>query len=98
MKRSAASLAVLLVAAFSFDAAAEESGFTAIFNGRDLSGWVPVNVAPDTFRVQDGMIVTTGVPKGFLRTERQYQNFILEFDWQIMADGGNTGLLLWTDG
>ncbi|MGZ3432868.1 MAG: hypothetical protein ACXVA7_13850, partial [Isosphaeraceae bacterium] len=29
------------------------------FNGKDLSGWVPVNVAPETFSVRDGLIVST---------------------------------------
>src|SRR5262249_14174526 len=29
----------------------------ALFNGKDLSGWVNVNGAPDTWQVRDGMIV-----------------------------------------
>ena len=30
--------------------------------GQDLTGWIPVQVAPNTFTVRDGMIVTTGIP------------------------------------
>ncbi len=30
-----------------------------LFNGKDLSGWVNVNTAPDTWSVKDGMIVCT---------------------------------------
>ena len=52
--------------------------FHPLFNGKDLSGWVPVNVAPETFTARDGMIVSTGKPMGILRTERPYENFILE--------------------
>jgi hypothetical protein len=73
-------------------------GFTALFNGRDLTGWVPVNVAPDTYTVRDGMIVISGVPTGYMRTERMHENFILECDWQHMKEGGNSGVFIWGDG
>lgn len=45
-------------------------GFKALFNGKDLAGWVPVNVAPDTYTVRDGLIVINGVPTGYMRTDR----------------------------
>ena len=38
-----------------------------LFNGKDLTGWHNVNCAPGTFYVKDGMIITTGVPTGYLR-------------------------------
>jgi hypothetical protein len=73
-------------------------GFTALFNGRDLAGWVPVNVAPDTFTVRDGMVVISGVPTGYMRTAKMYENFVLECDWQHMKAGGNSGVFVWGDG
>jgi hypothetical protein len=76
----------------------EDDQWTPLFNGRDMSGWVPLNVAPDTFRAQDGMIVSTGFPTGLLRTEKQYENFIIEFEWRHMKSGGNAGLFVWGDG
>ncbi len=72
--------------------------FTALFNGQDLVGWVPVNVAPDTFTVRDGLIVISGVPTGYLRTERMYENFIIECDWRHLKEGGNSGVFIWGDG
>lgn len=84
-------LAFLLLAAVG---RAADDGFVPLFNGRDLAGWVPVNVAPGTFTVRDGMIVCTGVPTGILRTERQYENFILELEWRHMRPGGNAGLFV----
>ena len=77
--------------------AAEDHGFTPLFNGRDLSGWVPVNVAPTTFSARDGMIVCTGVPTGVMRTDRQYENFVLELDYMHVVPGGNSGLFIWSD-
>src|SRR6516225_2692544 len=74
-----------------------DDGFRPLFNGRDLAGWVPVNVAPETFRVRDGMIVSTGKPTGVLRTDRPYENFVLELEWRHMQPGGNAGLFVWSD-
>ena len=68
-----------------------------LFNGKDLTGWIPVNVAPGTFSVRDGIIVSTGVPTGVMRTEKQYENFLLELDWMHVQPGGNAGLFVWSD-
>jgi hypothetical protein len=76
---------------------ADEDGFVPLFNGKDLTGWARVNCAPETFTVRDGLVVTTGVPLGVLRTERQYENFILELDWMHLKPKGNSGLFVWSD-
>jgi hypothetical protein len=68
-----------------------------LFNGKDLSGWVVVNVAPTTFSAKDGMIVSTGKPTGTLRTERMYENFIMEVEWRHMQPQGNAGVFIWGD-
>ncbi len=83
------------------DDAKDESGFTPMFNGRDLTGWVNVNCAPSTFTVKDGEIITTGHPTGYLRTNRQHENFIAEFDWMHVPPKpgavGNSGFFVWCD-
>ena len=78
--------------------AQEEEGFVPMFNGKDLSGWRPVNVASDTFRWENGMVITTGVPTGFMATEKMYENFIVELDWRHMKEGGNSGVFIWGEG
>jgi hypothetical protein len=60
-------------------------GFTPLFNGRDLGGWVNVNCAPETWTVREGVIHCTGKPTGVLRTERMYENFIT---WSKAATPG----------
>ena len=75
----------------------DSDGFTSLFNGRDLSGWTPVNVAPNTFTARDGMIVSTGKPTGVLRTSRHYENFDLELDWKHLVAGGNAGLFVYSE-
>ena len=74
---------------------AQDEGFTPLLNGRDLSGWVNVNCAPETWTVQDGMLHCDGIPTGALRTERQYENFILELEWRHLKPGGNAGVFIW---
>ena len=75
--------------------AAEEEGFVSLFNGRDLTGWVNANCAPETWSVREGLIHCTGRPTGALRTTRQYENFILEVDWRHLSRGGNSGVFIW---
>lgn len=94
-RRCVAAALVWQVSSMAAFLAADE--FKPLFNGKDLSGWVNVNCAPETFVVQDGMIVTTGVPTGILRTDKQYENFILELEWRHMKAGGNSGLFVWSD-
>src|SRR4051812_3521791 len=75
--------------------AAEEEGFVPLFNGRDLTGWVNANCAPETWSVTNGVIHCTGHPTGAMRTERQYENFILEAEWHFLVSGGNSGVFIW---
>jgi len=74
-----------------------DEGFRPLFNGSDLSGWVPVNVAPETFTVRDGLIVSTGKPNGILRTDRQYENFVFELEYRHLVPLGNAGVFIWSD-
>lgn len=77
----------------------KDAGFKPLFNGKNLDGWVNVNCHPGTFFVKDGEIVTTGKPTGFLRTDKQYENFVLEFDWMHVekVKMANSGLFVWGD-
>jgi len=75
----------------------EGDGFRLLFNGKDLSGWVPVNTAPSTWSVQGGMLICSGKPIGELRTDRMYQNFIMEVEWRHMKPRGNAGIFVWAD-
>jgi len=78
--------------------AAEVPQFRDLFNGKDLSGWVNVNTAADTWTVRDGTLVCSGHPIGVLRTDRQYENFILQVEWKHLEAGGNSGTFVWSEG
>lgn len=72
--------------------------FKPLFNGRDLSGFVDVNTSKETWFVEDGILKCTGEPIGVMRTEKQYENFILDIEWKFMEGGGNSGMFVWADG
>lgn len=70
--------------------------FRDLFNGKDLTGWVNVNTAEDTWKVENGMLVCSGNPIGVMRTDRQYENFVLHVEWMHTEPGGNSGVFLWS--
>jgi hypothetical protein len=78
--------------------AAEPLQFQPLFNGKDLSGWVNVNTADDTWAVRDGTLICSGHPIGVMRTDKQYENFILHIEWKHMEAGGNSGTFVWSEG
>ena len=67
--------------------------WTPLFNGKNLKGWKRLNGVAE-YKVKDGVI--TGVskmntPNTFLVTEKNYGDFILEFDFYV-DDGLNSGV------
>ena len=64
-------------------ASAQDSKPVPLFNGKDLSGW---KGAP--YEVRDGVLISKGKN---LITEKQYRNYILEFDF-LLPPRGNNGL------
>ena len=71
--------------------------FRELFNGRNLDGWIVAPGAEKTWSVRDGVIFCSGHPNGILRTDRHYENFVLQIDWMHMEPGGNSGLYVWTN-
>jgi len=94
---------VLLSGWLLFAAAGDRAGagpvpeFRDLFNGKDLSGWINVNTDDDTWSVRDGLLVCSGRPIGVMRSEKQYENFVLHIEWRHMEPGGNSGVFLWSN-
>ena len=87
-----------LVALGSFAARAQSSlEFQELFNGKDLTGWVNVNTAPDTWKARDGLLVCSGHPIGVMRSVKEYENFVLHIEWMHLEAGGNSGVFVWSD-
>ncbi|MCP3927825.1 MAG: DUF1080 domain-containing protein [Bacteroidetes bacterium] len=76
----------------------ENLGFRPLFNGIDMNGWVDVNTSEDTWKVKDRILICSGNPIGVMRTDRQYENFILQIEWKHVEAAGNSGVFIWSEG
>jgi hypothetical protein len=71
--------------------AADAGKWESLFNGRDLQGWKSENET--TFEVRDGNLrLVKGM--GWLRTEKQYRDFILEFEWRALEEKYDSGMFI----
>jgi HEAT repeat protein len=66
----------------------KSEGFVALFNGRNLNGWVGDTVA---YGVEDGDIITipTKGNIGNLYTKSEYSDFIIRFEFKLTAAANN---------
>ncbi len=71
---------------------------TYLFNGKNLDGWTfyldPANPTPaeQVFGVKDGVITISGVPYGYMATEKTYSDYVLHAEWRWVAGPSNSGL------
>lgn len=89
-KMLTAAVAALLVPALAIAQKSKQEetfGFVDLFNGKDLSGWV----APEgehTWKVIDGVLDYSAMG-GNLVTEREYEDYILQFEWRFKQTTGD---------
>lgn len=72
---------------------AAEPGWTQLFNGQDLTGWVQRG-GKAKYRVEEGQIIGSSVPNtpnSFLCTARDFTNFVLELEFKV-ATNLNSGI------
>lgn len=58
--------------------------------------WIDVNTSPETWKIKGGELVCMGHPIGVMRSEKQYENFILHVEWKHIEPGGNSGVFVWS--
>ena len=76
----------------------EKSGFTELFNGKNLDGW---NTTGNWIMEKDNVITLKPRPgetgwtryKDYLTTDRQYSNFVLDLEFKFNAKG-NSGVFM----
>jgi hypothetical protein len=74
-----------------FQATGAEDGFTSIFNGKNLDGWVLVGGHGPGYVVEDQQIVCPEKGGGNLFTKAEYSNFVLRFEFKL-HEGSNNGI------
>ncbi len=69
----------------------KDGRWESLFNGKNLAGWVPVHDA--AFVVTNGNLrLVKG--NGWLRTEKQFSDFIFEAEWCALEPGYDSGFLI----
>jgi CubicO group peptidase (beta-lactamase class C family) len=66
----------------------------ALFNGKDLTGWIPAPTAaslPNYWTVRDGLLATTNPLGVNLMTIQRFQDFRLHFEWRL-PNGRSAGI------
>lgn len=71
--------------------AAVERGFTPIFDGKTLNGWKLMGRHGPGYGVKDGIVFCERGGGGNLFTEKEYENFILRFEFKL-DPGSNNGI------
>ena len=70
----------------------KELGYTSLFNGKDLAGWEGAEQPKETcWAVEDGLLVCDGKKGPWLRSDKEYGDFNLRFDY-LVSPGGNSGI------
>jgi hypothetical protein len=94
---------ILLFILVTFSLAGFSQKKQPLFNGKNLDGWY-IYVSDSTikpasfFYVKDGMIETPGIPTGYLRTKKEYENYRLHVEWCYPEKPVNSGVFLHTVG
>lgn len=82
---------IVVLAAFALSGVGmtdDETGFVPLFDGKTLDGWTGGD-----YVVEDGMLVCPEKGGGYLRTEKEYDDFILRFELKL-PPGGNNGVAI----
>lgn len=58
--------------------------------------WYQVNTEPETWKVDGELLLCSGNPIGVIRSEKEYENFIMHIEWRHMEAGGNSGTFVWS--
>jgi Domain of Unknown Function (DUF1080) len=73
------------------EGADKEPGWVTLFNGVDMTGWAPVHDV--TFVVTNGNLrLVDG--SGWLRTEKQYTDFVFEAEWRALVPQYDSGFFI----
>ncbi|MFA7174011.1 MAG: DUF1080 domain-containing protein [Kiritimatiellia bacterium] len=77
-------MAVATLSGGIFAAEPTSEGFVSLFNGKDLTGWIG---SVDGYGATNGTLVCKG--GGNLYAEKEYDNFILRFEFKLPANANN---------
>jgi hypothetical protein len=74
-----------------------------LWNGRDFAGWKLYTSeaghdVTKTWSIQNDVIRCEGKPAGYMRTEKDYADYLFHVEWRWPENGGNNGVLVHMSG
>jgi hypothetical protein len=69
-----------------------QAAFTPLFDGT-LAGWTVENSDGGNFRVDNGVLRVEG-PSGWLRSAREYGDFVVRMSFRFLTDDADSGLFV----
>ena len=73
--------------------AEQEDGFVPLFDGKTFDGWKVSDKTPKSWKIDNGLLVLTG-GGSHLFTVKQYENFVVRFEWRPSKKGYNSGFFI----
>lgn len=82
-------------------ASEQEEGWQLLFNGKNTEGWRGINqksFPKQGWEVKDGALCNTSqgggesAHGGDIITTKEYEDFILSWEWKMLTQGGNSGV------
>jgi len=87
--------ALLLASLAASSGEGKVEGWTSLFDGKSLEGWRTLGGKPAAgWEAKEGVLrvaIAKGTKGQDIYTEKEYANFVLEFEWKI-PEGGNSGV------
>lgn len=74
-----------------------------LWNGKDFTGWKlfipdPNHDVTKTWSIGDKVIRCEGKPNGYMRTEKDYADYLLHVEWRWPEKAGNSGVFIHVSG
>ncbi len=77
-----------------------ETDYYKIIPGKKVKAkpikWIQVNTDEETWKMKGNELICSGHPIGVIRSEKEYENFIMHIEWKHMEAGGNSGTFVWS--
>ncbi len=71
----------------------KEEGFEPLFDGKSFEGWRVRESTPESWRIENGLLVLTG-GRSHLFTKEEFDDFVVRFEWRPAKKGYNSGFFI----
>lgn len=93
MIKQCMALMFYLLICINVDPVPVEDGFTSLFNGKNLEGWIIQGFEKAQPKIREGIMEVTGWDYWAVISQKEFSNFVLNFEFKLEKKG-NSGLII----